>query len=516
MKRLFMVFALFMCMLIMAPIAKAATIDEIRVNSETYYVEEGTLPSYTATTTTEHASIEPYGSNTRWLSWGPSDSSWHGFGSETPTAVLDGETHYSLRLKVDLDDGYEFTNATKVYFNGALWDLGHTTVDANDWGGYVIIDLGTASVEPQFIVAYDFNGGTKDGKSTYVTQQVSYGAVISVETFVDLLGVEAPEGKELDYIEVNGVRYELDSLYMLSQNTTYRYIWKDAVATEKINTINLTVSTPEIGTTITDENVKPVITLESGANYKVSWTMFINNYPSVDPSYDSGEIFGSVITEGNWYYLEIYLMPNDGYIFDESSKVTLKVNGGTEYEIGYCADTQFGLFTKVQATKEAPKYEYKDGSVSSYDLSKDDVAVFSIDADYSLFQTGGSVYMDDKLVDSKYYTSEAGSTVIKFTKEFMNTLSAGAHTLKVMFGNGGSATTTFEVKNTSTTAGAANTTTTDTAAATKADSTAAATTATTTSTKNPKTLDGITIWSSLFVISLAGLATGLYSKKKFD
>ena len=33
MKRLFMVFALFMCMLIMAPIAKAATIDEIRINS---------------------------------------------------------------------------------------------------------------------------------------------------------------------------------------------------------------------------------------------------------------------------------------------------------------------------------------------------------------------------------------------------------------------------------------------------------------------------------------------------
>ncbi len=77
-----------------------STIDRIDIASETTSVEAGVLPAFTATTTTEHASIEAYGSNTIWLRWPSGASSWHGFGYDTKAAFNDGSTHYGLRLHV--------------------------------------------------------------------------------------------------------------------------------------------------------------------------------------------------------------------------------------------------------------------------------------------------------------------------------------------------------------------------------------------------------------------------------
>ena len=81
--------------------------------------------------------------------------------------------------------------------------------------------------EPTFNITYDFNGGNRHGESTYVTTSVAFAPDITVVAFIDLMEVTAPTGKELDAIEINGVRYELGSSYMLNQDTTYKYIWKD-------------------------------------------------------------------------------------------------------------------------------------------------------------------------------------------------------------------------------------------------------------------------------------------------
>ena len=50
-----------------------------------------------------------------------------------------------------------------------------------------------------------------------------------------------------------------------------------------------------------------------------------------------------------------------------------------------------------------------------------------------------------KLVDPKNYTAESGSTIITLKKEFVDKLSVGEHTLKVLFNDGGVAITTFNV-----------------------------------------------------------------------
>ena len=107
-------------------------------------------------------------------------------------------------------------------------------------------------------------------------------------------------------------------------------------------------------------------------------------------------------------------------------------------------------------------YEYIEGANQTYTIGEDGIT-FRINADYSLFENGGKVYVDDTLVSSDNYSSKTGSTIITFTKDYMSSLPEGEHTLKVVFNNGGSATTKFTV------AKADTTTTTKAAAAKTAD-----------------------------------------------
>ena len=100
---------------------------------------------------------------------------------------------------------------------------------------------------------------------------------------------------------------------------------------------------------------------------------------------------------------------------------------------------------ELEVVVEKIIYEVTEGANQKYTITKNSEAKFKINADYSLFD--GKVYVDGVLVDSKNYTSESGSTIITFKKEFVDSLSAGEHTLKVTFTDGGEATTTFTVAN---------------------------------------------------------------------
>ena len=100
---------------------------------------------------------------------------------------------------------------------------------------------------------------------------------------------------------------------------------------------------------------------------------------------------------------------------------------------------------ELEVVVEKIVYEVTDGANQKYTITKNNEAKFRINADYSLFD--GKVYVDGILVDSENYTSESGSTIITFKKEYVDTLSVGEHTLKVTFTDGGEATTTFTVAN---------------------------------------------------------------------
>ena len=98
----------------------------------------------------------------------------------------------------------------------------------------------------------------------------------------------------------------------------------------------------------------------------------------------------------------------------------------------------------LEVVVEKIVYEVTEGANQKYTITKNNEAKFKINADFRLFDDG-KVYVDNELVDPKNYTAESGSTIITLKKEFVDTLSVGEHTLKVLFNDGGEAIATFNV-----------------------------------------------------------------------
>lgn len=151
------------------------------------------------------------------------------------------------------------------------------------------------------------------------------------------------------------------------------------------------------------------------------------------------------------------------------------------------------------AEETIPTYEFIDNTANqTYTISQDDALTFRINADYSLFENGGKVYVDG--TETTEYTSKSGSTIINFTKDYLSSLSEGEHTLKVAFNNNGTATTKFTIAK-----AAEEETTTEVTTTEEAK--------TETPSKNPRTGDNIAITISIFAIATFGVFTTLKVNK---
>lgn len=139
----------------------------------------------------------------------------------------------------------------------------------------------------------------------------------------------------------------------------------------------------------------------------------------------------------------------------------------------------------LEVVVEKIVYEVTEGANQEYIITKDSEAKFKINADFRMFD-GGKVYVDDELVDPNNYTAESGSTIITLKKEFVDTLSVGKHTLKVLFNDGGQATTIFNVVKT------------------------------TVPVENPNTLDNVMIYIVSGILSIIGISGTLtiYKRKQ--
>lgn len=138
----------------------------------------------------------------------------------------------------------------------------------------------------------------------------------------------------------------------------------------------------------------------------------------------------------------------------------------------------------LEVVVEKIVYEVTEGANQNYTITKNNEAKFKINADFRLFDDG-KVYVDNELVDPKNYTAESGSTIITLKKEFVDTLSVGEHTLKVLFNDGGEAITTFNVARV------------------------------TVPTDNPQTGDNIGFYIISGILSIVGLAgAGIFYRRK--
>jgi len=126
------------------------------------------------------------------------------------------------------------------------------------------------------------------------------------------------------------------------------------------------------------------------------------------------------------------------------------------------------------------------------------------------YQNGGSILVDKKKVDSKNYTVEKGSLKITFKPSYLNTLSAGTHTLHVNFGDG-SVEEKFTVNASSATGNG-------TAARTTNATTNRTANATTNRTANGSPRTGDTsnwaLWIGLIAVSVIAIAAIYFVRKR--
>ena len=68
--------------------------------------------------------------------------------------------------------------------------------------------------------------------------------------------------------------------------------------------------------------------------------------------------------------------------------------------------------------------------------NENDTAMFEFSVDYDKFLKEGTVYLDGKALNEDQYTSRQGSTIIELTKDILDTLSIGVHTLGIEVNDG--------------------------------------------------------------------------------
>lgn len=98
---------------------------------------------------------------------------------------------------------------------------------------------------------------------------------------------------------------------------------------------------------------------------------------------------------------------------------------------------------KAKAEFESINYTFLEGANGSIANTSKDNLKFRINAEYSLLN---KVYVDNEEVSSDKIITASGSTIITLKNDYLKTLTAGKHTLKVSFTDGKEAITDFEIK----------------------------------------------------------------------
>ena len=152
--------------------------------------------------------------------------------------------------------------------------------------------------------------------------------------------------------------------------------------------------------------------------------------------------------EGKSYMYSIQLKAKDGYAFADNCTMTINDAAINATNI---TKSQNGLFVFAVKTikpsnttptpEPTPDYKIIEGANSAWSQNGDGTLTFRANGEFTKF-TG--VKVDGNLVPADQYTAVSGSTIVTFNAEYLRTLSAGAHTLTVLF-NDGECSTNFEV-----------------------------------------------------------------------
>ena len=340
--------------------------------------------------------------------------------------------NYSITVSLKDKDNYEWKDGTTtdLVLN---WSITQATPDytvptgLTSVKGKVLSDVVLPTGFTWNAPATVLTAGTNTYKATFTpVDTTNYKTITDIDIEVDVKNIfdvitSVPGGNgtitpsKIDVIEGSKVKITF------TPNTGYMV---DKVL---VNGIEKTVTGNEIEITVDEEKTVEV------SYKKIPFTITVEEVTgaTVDPdgtvtvSYGDNKDF--TITANTGYKLVKVLVNDVEKTLDGN---TLKLKNITSN-------------MKIKVVVEKIEYKVIEGAEQTYTIKEDTEARFRIDADYSLFNN--KVYVDNVLVDSSNYTSKSGSTIIVLNKDYVDTLAAGEHTLKVAFADGGEAETTFTI-----------------------------------------------------------------------
>ena len=383
-------------------------------------------------------------------------------GTLTVTYTFPATDKHNIEITVDTDvrDGDAAKNPTissgyEIEYCFFVEDTDKDGVFINKTGDSITLDDKTLVVDKALVEAFAAQSG---GRFTYESLM----AVLKDEFDLDELKTEFTGG--YDY-SVLAYIYHIDNAYFDYDD--------NQIVTNAIVKVN--------GKKITDNclgygggmEIMPVAYVFSAAKtYTVSFDANGGKSTMADVTGISGD----------------YTLPANGFTAPDGKQFKAWSVDGKEKAVG-------DKITVTADTTVKAVWETLPAAPADYDILSGANSKWTQDSDGNISVRGSGefskfvgVKVDGKTVDEKYYTVKEGSTIVTLKPEYLNTLTAGKHTLEIVWTDG-TADTTFTVD-----AKPANT-----------------------DTKSPQTGDSssIALWIALLFVSAAGvLATAVLGKKK--
>ena len=197
------------------------------------------------------------------------------------------------------------------------------------------------------------------------------------------------------------------------------------------------------------------------------------------------KVFKFNLTSNKFEYVGLY----------ENEEITVDcgVSGTEVYADQMSGQEGYYLFGNgsIIAFLEIKDYSFKQESLNqTYTLDKDTTLIFTADEDFAKFE---SVAVDGQIISADKYTAKSGSTIVELKKDYLNTLSAGEHTVTVNWVDGSASTKIMVAKQSTTTE------------ATTESTTTATTENTVPNDKTPETGDNVGIDMLIVLIVLSGM-----------
>ena len=271
-------------------------------------------------------------------------------------------------------------------------------------------------------------------------------------------------------LKINGTEYDVtvvhdtDNDYWFYPNYSVspfdpNVVYQEGLTLDNFNETPTEGQEPLFGAEIEEEHFK--LATEVWYTYEYTydeegWLTDIHvyvNYSDTNYQEEYEETF-TVFSNEKLYSYSIIVVPDEGYRLkinvDENNYTTIPLtfNGKQQdvYVSTYLDENGKLMFYRMRVLEDVTPTTEQYSIIEHADMVIDksegvDLAIRS-DGAFLLFQ---NVYVDGKILDPEHYMTSEGETVVKFSNDYLQTLSTGTHEIALSFSDGKNAYTTVTI-----------------------------------------------------------------------